>query len=168
MKPVMESPWVTLGNWKAGLLGAEGLMRERGDYQSPGETRRAHSGWEAVPRELTDVTSRCLLTSSPEAWWPFQDEPHPRRAEGAREDQQNRDWRRKSWRIVGTCPVGPRPAAGSVQTPYQPHPRRKGGRPPDQREVHRQSPSALLDFWSLTSMAHNSNPWKNSQIPTTT
>lgn len=106
MKPVMESPWVTLGNWKAGLLGAEGLMGERGDYQSPVETRRAHSGWEAVPGELTDVTSRCLLTSSPEAWWPFQDEPHPRRAEGAREDQRNRDWRRKSWSIAGTCPHG--------------------------------------------------------------
>ena len=92
MKPVVESPWVTLGNWKAGLPGAERLMRERGDCQSPVETRRAHFGWDAVPGELTDLTSRCLFTSSPEAWWPFKDEPHPRKAKGAREDQQDQDW----------------------------------------------------------------------------
>lgn len=117
MKPVTESPWVPLGTWKVGRLGAEGAMRERAEYQGPEETRRAHG---RLPQEITDLTSIRLLSScSPEAWWPFKDEPQPRKGEGARKEPRLREMAAAS---QAPTPGGSLPALRSVWTPRQPHP----------------------------------------------
>ena len=151
MKPVTESPWVPLGMWKVGRLGAEGAMKERAEYQSPEETRRAHG---RLPQEITDLTSRRLLSScSPEAWWPFKDEPQPRRGEGARKDEWSQDWERRPQHHRRLPPEAHCPPCALCRHHVSHTPVGTGGplmrRRSTEKPCSPSVPLAFPEFWSL-------------------